>query len=374
MVTMLRILGDRDWKIKLDEFKKLVKSLGYEIVGEIVQTKERPKAATLFGKGKIEEIKNFCEENNVDVVMVYNVLKSIQKLNLELSINRPIMDRYEVTLGIFAENASDKVSKLQIELARIEKEIPYIKLQTSIIHQRDKPYIRAGGEYGYSPKLAELRRRRRRIKEKIEELRREKINQILKRKELGFKIATFVGYYNAGKTSLFNLLTGANKRVSDMPFTTLESKYSRLIYNKNILLVDTIGFVMDLDPRIIKSFEINVDDMRYADLFLFTIDVSDSNTLLEKKFNTVVKILKEIGALNKEKPIIILANKIDLLKSDELDNKIRLLKELSKTINWEDEIPILLVSAKKKIGIEKVVYEISKKISDLSHGDATSNH
>jgi len=364
LVAMLRILGDRLWKTKFEEFKKLVASFGYEIVSEIVQAKDKPRTATLFGKGKIMEMKQICDEENIDIVIVYNTLKSIQKLNLEIMLERPVIDRYELTLEIFAENASDSVSKLQIELAKIEKEIPYIKLQTSVIHQRDRPFTRAGGEYGYVPKLIELRKRRKRLIEKIEEMRREKINQIIKRKEMGFNIVTIVGYYNAGKTSLFNMLTGANKKVSDTPFTTLESKYSALPKYDNILLVDTIGFVLDLDPKIIKSFEINVDDMRYADCLLLTIDISESTPIIITKINTVIQTLKQVNALNK-KPIIIAANKIDLVKNnEELNEKINTLSNQIELL-LKNSYPIIPVSAKKKIGIDKLAEKISETISLL---------
>lgn len=358
VIGMLKILGDKLWRIKFNEFKRLIASIGYEIVDEVIQVKEKPKSATLFGKGKLMEIREIIEDKKAEYFIVYNNLNSAQKLNLETILNVTVMDRYELTLEIFSENASDNVSKLQIELAKIEREIPYLKLQTRMRFNRDRPFFKAGGEYAYAPKLAEARRRRKKLLEKITYMRQEKINQIIKRKELGFKVCTIVGYYNAGKTSIFNTLTGLNKRVSDKPFTTLESKYSKLKGSDNILLVDTIGFVLDLDPRIIKSFEVNVDDVRYADVFLIVIDVSDDNSLLKIKFETIYRILKDVGAIH-NKRVLIAANKIDLIRDKlDLEEKVIALRNLAKKYFGLDDIPIIKVSAEKREGINILVKKL----------------
>ena len=360
VIGMLRVLKDRLWRIKFSEFKKLASIFGYDIASEVIQVKEKPISSTLFGRGKLQEIREILEDTNAEFFLVYNTLKSIQKLNLERYLGTKVIDRYELTLEIFSENASDSISKLQIELAQIEKEIPYLKMQTRLRYSKDRPYFGAGGEYDYAPKLAEVRKRRKRIRGEIERLRSEKINQILKRKESGFKITTIVGYYNAGKTSLFNLLTNSEKKVSDIPFTTLESKYSKLIYSDSILAVDTIGFVLDLDPKIIKSFEINVDDMRFADVLLITLDVFDDTKLLDLKFDTVHKILRDVGALQRKK-IVIAANKIDLINDRfELGEKILQIEKKANSL-LDITPPIVETSAVKEIGIQNLAEEIIKQ-------------
>jgi len=361
-VAMLRSPRDFLWRFKFEELKNLVIAARYEIIGEILQTRGSPHPATLFGKGKVLEIKKIIEETDADVVITYNVLKSIQKVNLEMEFQRQVLDRYDLTLQIFAENATDTVSKLQIELASIQKEIPYVRIVTSLIHFRDRPFIRAGGEYGWSPKVAELRRRMKRLKEEIQKYRENKIRQIMERKEKGFTISCIVGYYNAGKTTLFNALTGENKPVSDRPFTTLSSKYSRFMGLRNILLVDTIGFVIDLDPRIIKSFEINVDDMRYSDMLILTLDASDPPEWFNIKSESVINLLRDIGALVHNKPLIIALNKIDRL-SDKVDLETRrnsLENILDKLEVNKDLVEIVPISAKKSIGLDKLVLSINK--------------
>ena len=309
---MLRTPNQRDWKIKFDELKELVIAAGYKIVDEVIQVKPRPLSATLFGKGKIEEIAKRAEINNADTLIVWNTLKSMQKFNLERYTGLRVIDRYELVLEIFQRNAGDPLAKLQIEMAYLEKMIPYFKLREKLIHgPTDKPFFRAGGEYGWVPKVSWLRKRRKKLRERIEDLLQKKMVEIIKRKDLGFKIATFVGYYNAGKTSLFNALTGEQKLVSPTPFTTLSPKYSKLIKAQNILLVDTIGFVADLDPRIISSFRINLEDMTEADTLVWVVDVSDNESMLDLKIKATAKILNRNGLL--EKVGVVAANKICLL-------------------------------------------------------------
>jgi len=353
LVAMLRRLREPYWRFKFEEFKRLVQAAGYVIIQEVIQLKDKPKSATLFGRGKIEEMKKIIEKNNIEYVIVYNVLKSIQKANLELALRRTVLDRYDITLEIFANNATDTVSKLQIELAKIQREIPYVRLMVNARFRGDRVFIGAGGEYKWKVILSSLRRRMKNLKEEIERRRAEKLRIIESRKKDGFKIVSIIGYYNAGKTSLFNALTGENKPVSDMPFTTLSSKYSRILGASKILLVDTIGFVVDLDPRIISSFELNIDDIRYSDALIHVIDASDSPEWFRIKFITSLDILEKEGI--KDTKRIIALNKIDLLK-DTLE--IEMIKniiegESKKRLGFVP--PIVEVSAKSKIGLSKLV-------------------
>jgi len=353
VIAMLRTPGLVDWKMRFWEFKKLARAAGYVIVDEVVQYKPHPLSATLFGRGKIDEIRSRAEERGADTLIVWNELRSIQKLNLERFTGLRVIDRYELVLEIFQKNAGDKLAKLQIELAFLEKLIPYFKLREKLIHgPRDKPFFRAGGEYGWVPKVAWLRKRRSRILEEIERLLREKIAQIRRRKALGFRIATIVGYYNAGKTSLFNALTGEEKLVSPQPFTTLSSKYSRLRGAEKILLVDTIGFVVDLNPKIISSFRINLEDMLEADMLLWVVDISENSDILEMRVRSTVEILDDNELL--EKPIVIAANKIDLLTENDLGERIGFLRKLIlRYVGSEYEI--VPCSAEKGIGLENLI-------------------
>ena len=359
IIAMLRRPKRSGWRVRLEEFRELVVAAGYNVVDVVVQVKRFPVSATLFGRGKVREFRVRAEENGADTLIVWNSLKSIQKFNLERFTGLRVIDRYELVLEIFQNHAGDKLAKLQIELAYLEKLIPYFKLREKLIHgPSDKPFFRAGGEYGWVPKIAWLRKRRKKLNEEINRLLRKKVEEIRKRKELGFRIVTFVGYYNAGKTSLFNLLTGEDKRVSPMPFTTLSPKYSRLRNADRILLVDTIGFVSGLDPRIISSFRLNLEDILEADLLVWVVDVSDSDELLDLKIRATANILRRNHVLDKAR--IVVANKMDLLDAPNTMVMSRLYTILQKYASVHNVVPC---SAKTGEGSENIASKIIQELS-----------
>ena len=221
------------------------------------------------------------------MVIFYNTLKSSQKLNLMQAVNCDVIDRYELTLEIFDQMASDTLSKLQIQAARLEKQAPFYKLQSAINYQYDRPFFRAGGEYGFHAKMREMTRSQAKIEEEIDKLMEDKQNRIWQRKKLGFPVICIAGFYNAGKTRLFNQITGDDKQVSNRPFTTLSSKYQKryIDWETTVLFIDTIGFMLDLDPRLIESFKLNLLDIRSSDLVILLLDVSDPVLNLDMKLN-----------------------------------------------------------------------------------------
>ena len=299
------------FRIRLDELRRLVETLGLEIVGEVIQTRNRPFAKYHIGSGKVKEIRRLVGRHRVDVVVFYNILRSSQKLNLIRAIGCDVVDRYEVTLEIFDQMSSDNLSKLQIEAARLEKLVPYFKLEASIRYHNERAFFRSMGEYAFHSQLRELTRRQARIRDQIESLKKEIRQRIKKRRRLGYPTVCISGFYNAGKTSLFNALTGDSKPVSPRPFTTLSSKYQRryVDHETTLLFIDTIGFVIDLDPSLIESFELNLEDMRSADLVLLLLEVTDPPLVLRLKLIEGVRLLTGIGVTREQ--IIIVFNKID---------------------------------------------------------------
>ncbi len=345
------------YRIRLNELRTLVESLGIEVVGEFVQTERSPSSRYFIGSGKVKELRQFLEGNEVDIVIFYNLLSSAQKLNLIRALGREVVDRYEITLEIFERRASDNLSKLQIEAARLNKLVPYLKLQASIKYRNDRPFFLSMGEYAYHGQLREITRRQAKIKGRIEALRREKLEQISYRKGLGFPIVCISGYYNAGKTSLFNALTGETKEVSPLPFTTLSSKYQRRYVEPGFafLFVDTIGFVMDLDPRLIRSFELNLEDIRNADLVLLLLEITDPTPILKMKLREGIKLLTEMGVQRER--IIIVLNKLDLVPSPE---------GICQTLEIERfGLPWTTVSAEKRINLEGLLQLIVDRLMEL---------
>jgi GTP-binding protein HflX len=346
------------FRLKLDELKRLVETLDIEVVGDIVQSRHRPFAKFHVGSGKVKEIRRKVQRHNISLVVFYNLLRSSQKLNLIRALGVDVVDRYEVTLEIFDHMSSDNLSKLQIEAARLAKLAPYFKLEANLRYHNDRPFFRSMGEYAFHSKMRELTRRQARIRDQIQALVKEKRQRIRKRRRLGFPTICIAGYYNAGKTSLFNSLTGDTKLVSDKPFTTLSSKYQRryVDHKTTLLFIDTIGFVIDLDPRLIKSFELNLEDMRSADLVILLMDITDPVLTLRIKLSEGIRLLREME-VSREK-IIVVFNKIDIAP------------ELVDTIEEELGVPRLglpwtMVSAKERTNMDGLLKIVTDRLKEM---------
>ncbi|MFX0167854.1 MAG: GTPase HflX [Candidatus Hodarchaeota archaeon] len=305
-----------EWPIRLEEFIQLVDAVGFEVIETVIQTRMRPHGGTLFGRGKVEEMATLVAAENIEVVTIYNELTSMQKFNLQRALGVLVLDRYEVVLQVFSQEARDRISQLQLELALLQKSYPFVKVAESERLLRERPARLGGrgpGEYAYHAQLRQVRKRIAKVTSELASYRREHRQRMRKRRKAGIPMVTVVGCYNAGKTSLFNALSGTDKEVSDRPFTTLASKWSR-IGNPNLLIADTIGFALDLDPELISAFQLNLDDMRAADVLLLIVDVSDELQVLKMKLESSLAILEAIGIENQR--ILVVLNKTDLVEKD----------------------------------------------------------
>jgi GTP-binding protein HflX len=347
------------YRVRLDELKSLVEALGIEVVGEIVQTRYRPFERYCIGKGKVGEIKKLAEKRDVQLVVVYNLLKSSQKLALIQGTNCDVIDRYELTLEIFDQMASDNLSKLQIESAKLEKLAPFYKLAANMSFTHDRPFFHSGGEYAFRGQLREITRRQADIHEEIQGLMVEKRRQIDNRRKLGYPTICIAGFYNAGKTSLFNALTGEHKPVSDRPFTTLSSKYQKRYIDAEttVLFIDTIGFVLDLDHRLIKSFQLNFEDIRSADVVILLFEITDQPLTLKLKLGEGLSLLREIGVPMER--VILVFNKVDKAPPG---TEAAIEEELGLS---HYDIPWTSVSANQRTNLKGLLDLISWKIKDL---------
>ena len=335
------------YRLKLGELRSLVETLDIEVVGDLVQSRHRPFAKFYVGSGKVKDIRRFVRRHNINIVVFYNYLRSSQKLNLIRAIGVDVVDRYEVTLEIFDKMSSDSLSKLQIEAARLKKLTPYFKLEANLRYHNDRPFFRSMGEYAFHGQMRELTRRQARIRREIERLVKVNRQRIKNRDDLGYPSICIAGYYNAGKTSLFNAVTGDDKLVSDRPFTTLSSKYQKryLDHETTLLFIDTIGFVIDVDPNLIKSFELNLEDMRNADLLILLLDISDPILTLRIKLAEGIRLLKQLG-IPRER-IIVVFNKVDL--------KPELSDEIGEELGMASlGLPWAVVSAKSRTNINEL--------------------
>ncbi|RLG41601.1 MAG: hypothetical protein DRO05_03505 [Thermoproteota archaeon] len=338
------------YKVRMQELENLLLALGYSPVYRVIQTRKTPTTAYLFGPGKVEEIKRKIEMYDAELFAVYNILTSKQKWNLERALGVEVLDRYEVTLKIFEQEAKDVLSNLQIKLAILQKSFPYIKYKASLRYKRMRAGFRGGGEYAYHKVLRAVQKRIKKTRTKIERLMELKEERILKRKEEG-SIVVLSGYYNAGKTSLFNALTGLDKPVSDAPFTTLSSKYSSIMEGR-VFLVDTIGFVIDLDPRLFHSFKLNLLDLKYADAIVLVLDISEKIELIKLKLREGLSLIRSLrGETNS---VFLALNKIDRLDEDELSSRIESIREDL------GDMPYTKVSALTGEGLDDLLKKLDK--------------
>ncbi|MFX1298818.1 MAG: GTPase [Promethearchaeota archaeon] len=341
----------RRFELQLEELKRLAVSMEYQIVDTIVQTSIRKKSRFLLGRGKVEEVKELIETYDIETVIFYNVLSSKQNYNLTSRLHCEVKDRYDLILDIFEQQSSDIVSKLQIELAQILKNFPKYKIQAHKKYKTEHAQFRSSGEFAYHSKIRAYDKKVAKIRDELELLKERKLEQIASRKkgQFPFKTLCISGYYNAGKTTLFNALTGAEKPVSAEPFTTLSSKYLRLKKqpSSKIILIDTIGFVYDIDPTLIKSFELQIIDMQYADKVLYLIGLDDELDIIITKFHYGLELFEEIG-IDRSK-IIVVFNKIDLFSEESIE---KLLKFLENPLK---EFPYVLISAKTHENLNNLI-------------------
>jgi GTP-binding protein HflX len=317
MQAVLVYLGEETEK--LDETVALARTLDYQITEKLVQKKEKKSSKYLIGSGKLEELKNFIANNEIELVIFENLLKSSQVLALEDYLKVPVIDRFDLILNVFEVRARNKEAKLQIELARLKRKLPYIKTFLGRKVKEEHPGFGGSGEFIVRNTITGIRRRIRKIENELINFESHVIEQTERRKELG-KIISLAGYTNVGKTALLNALTNANMLVKDELFTTLSTKTSCLMQGyEKIFVNDTIGFLNDLPHELIYAFRATLGSIKNSDLILLLLDASESLEEFIKKKEICEQILRGIGA--SRIPIIYVLNKIDKISQQELKVK-----------------------------------------------------
>lgn len=309
----------------LDELEELVKAAGGEVVARLTQKKDRINATFFIGKGKVEEIKNYCDELDVSTVVFNDELSGAQLRNLEKIIDKKIVDRTTLILDIFANRASSKEGKLQVKLAQLKYRLP------RLVGFRDYLSREGAGIGTRGPGEQKLEIDRRHILSEIDNiedalLEAEKNRDIKRKKRQGsnLPIVALVGYTNAGKSTILNKIInlstepGEKKEVfvKDMLFATLDTSLRRatLPNGQEFLLTDTVGFVSKLPTKLIEAFKGTLEEVKYADLLLHVVDASNKD--LDIQIKTTNSILQDLNVL--QKPIITVFNKMDNVESDSL--------------------------------------------------------
>ncbi|CAI2630599.1 GTPase HflX [Apilactobacillus kunkeei] len=350
-------LDNEQFEYSMTELAALAEANNLEVVARLVQKLDHPDKATYFGKGKVEELKMTVLDKDADMVIVNDELSPSQIRNLEKQTETKIIDRTGLILEIFANRARTHEAKLQVQLAKLQYQLP--RLHTSASQRLDQQTGSGGGGFtnrGSGESQLELNRRViekdiSHIKQELKDIQRSDLTQRKQRDGKNIPTVALVGYTNAGKSTIMNQLVnryGENQEkqvmVKNMLFATLDTSVRKLIFddNKTMLLSDTVGFVSKLPHQLVKAFRSTLAEAANADLLVQVVDEADENKELMMK--TTEQTLKEIGVENI--PMITVFNKADIpdeprpqragdnlimaaLEEDSIDELIQIIRENS---------------------------------------------
>ena len=345
----------------ISEIKDLADSLNYNIVSSFIQHRENPDVNSYIGSGKVDEIKKFIEnsEKKINLIIVDGELKPSQWFNLEKSFDIDVYDRIRLILAIFEKRAEKKEAKLQVKLAQLQYERPFVRELIHRARSGEHPGFLAGGEYQVDDYYETIKKQMKKVKEELESIRNQREIRRRHRHTGGFYLISLAGYTNAGKSSLLNLLSDENVFVENKMFSTL-STTTRKINSKHvpILLTDTVGFIKDLPAYIIDAFHSTLEEIEVADVVVLIADVSEKKEIIADKLKVSINELIEIGVTS---PIIIILNKTDLISNDELNDRMDYITNSGLT----EYKKIIAVSAKNQYNIEKLLDLIYESLPQL---------
>ncbi|BDU15887.1 ribosome rescue GTPase HflX [Lysobacter auxotrophicus] len=299
----------------LEEFADLARSAGATVAAVLTARIDRPNAAMLIGSGKLEEVKAAADATGADLILVNHPLSPGQERNLERALQRRVVDRTGLILDIFAQRAHSHDGKLQVELAQLKH------MATRLVRGWTHLERQRGGSIGLrGPGETQLETDRRLLQKRLEQLQRrlEKVEvqrTQMRRARVRSELprVALVGYTNAGKSTLFNAMTGADAYAADQLFATLDPTVRRIeLSGGGVVLADTVGFVRDLPHELVAAFRSTLSEAREADLLLHVVDAADP--LRDERIAQVDEVLKDIGA--GELPQVLVFNKIDRLGED----------------------------------------------------------
>lgn len=312
----------------MKELAELVYADGAEVVGEVTQNIYKFNPKYLIGSGKVDEIKEMVELLEVDAVVFNDELSGIQVRNLEKRIKKKVIDRTNLILDIFGLRATTYEAKLQVELARLEYQLPRLLGIDGWSRTGGGIGTRGPGEQIIETDRRRLKREIDKIKEKLEKAKRTRDTTRERRIDSNIPIVSLVGYTNAGKSTILNRLKDEESgevSVKNMLFETLDpsSRKARLLSGREFIISDTVGFVSKLPTKIVEAFKSTLEEIKYSDLILHVIDASSED--LEIQYNTTMAILKDIEVLDKN--IITVFNKVDRVDLYDINLPLRVMPD-----------------------------------------------
>jgi GTP-binding protein HflX len=344
-----------DAEESLSELRTLAGSAGAQIVGEILQRRDRYDPATLVGAGKLEEIAGAAASVNADLLLFDHDLSASQQRNIEKVVKRRVIDRTQLILDIFARHARTREGQLQVELAQLQYALPRLAGRGIEMSQLGGGIgTRGPGETQLETDRRKIYRRIRHIEQQLENVRRIRAQQRQRRESAPVATIALVGYTNAGKSTLFNALTQAGVLSSPKMFATLDPtiRAVTLPSKRKVLLSDTVGFIRNLPHTLVSAFRATLEEVQRASLIL---QVSDASSRLSAEQDAQVElVLKELDA--EKKPRLRVMNKVDLLDVDVAKNLI--------SDATHDNSKTLYVSAAEKTGLDELLLRIDSMIDE----------
>jgi GTP-binding protein HflX len=351
----------------LDELAFLAETAGAVAVKRFTQKLLHPDSKTFVGKGKLEEIKNYCQQKDVRILIFDDELSGSQITNIEKATDVKTIDRSDLILDIFARRAKTAQAKAQVELAQYQYILPRLRGMW-------KHLERLGGGIGTrGPGESEIETDRRIVRDKISLLRK-RLSEIDKqaftqRKDRGELIrVALVGYTNVGKSTIMTLLSKSNVFAENKLFATLDTTTRKVVFETTpFLLSDTVGFIRKLPHHLVESFKSTLDEVREADILLHVVDIS--HPAYEEQMGVVNKTLQDIKAF--DKPILVIFNKMDLYEKNVFDEwldesvKKEILEDLRERWQRETDGNAIFISAIEKRNIELLRKSILDKVREM---------
>jgi len=343
----------------LRELERLCETFGLEVALKVPCVIKKIDAGTYLGKGKLDELVLSMQEINANVVIFDDEISPSQQRNLEKIFQKPVMDRTELIIEVFAQRAQTREARLQVELAKVKYQFPRLKrMWTHLSRQagtgggRGGAYLKGEGEKQIEIDRRLLKCRVDQLNQEIKEMRAQRETQRSQRMRTGIPTFAIVGYTNAGKSTLLNALTQANVLVEDKLFATLDTTTRKFVLpnRQEILLIDTVGFIRKIPHTLVAAFKSTLEEAVHTDILLHLIDVS--NPAAELQAEATIHVLKELNAIHQ--PTITVLNKIDECKDNSLLHRLRI--KYSKTVQ---------ISALNKTGFDHLMEVMAKEISTL---------
>ena len=356
----------------LEELEFLAETAGVKGGKRFTQKLEKPNSRSYIGKGKLEEVAAYIEENKIDYLIFDDELSPSQLRNIEQAVGIRVIDRTGLILDIFAQRAKTAYAKTQVELAQYQYLLPRLTgMWTHLERQRGGISMRGPGETQLETDRRIVLDKIAKLKEQLKKIDRQMASQRGNRGSL-VRIS-LVGYTNVGKSTIMNLLAKSDVFAEDKLFATLDTTVRKVVIdNVPFLLSDTVGFIRKLPTQLVESFKSTLDEVREADILMHVVDISHLN--FEEHIKVVNQTLLEIGA--QDKPLFMVFNKIDAYHHEEYDEfSMQEKKLINYTVDdlkasWisKEHTPCIFISAKEKTNIEKLRSDLYKMVAEIHAG------